>query len=165
MLPLWPVRVRQIDIDEPSGMPWYPYQRRYILNNTDVSKMEDDFLAEIRNRKLDLFFQTFTFCPGILPWKCYITWYMEGPESWAWKNAMETMTGRLWRQDESQTNECQETEAACSNSRALVNNLHYSGGWTDGDLDSKDLSGYNGSPWRHPQKGEYCYSGLRTKKI
>lgn len=35
----------------------------YILNGTDVSKMEDDMLAEIRNREIGFIFQTFNLLP------------------------------------------------------------------------------------------------------
>jgi len=40
-----------------------PTSGRYILNNTDVSKMEDDFLAEIRNKEIGFVFQTFNLLP------------------------------------------------------------------------------------------------------
>lgn len=35
----------------------------YILNNTDVSKLEDDQLAEIRNKEIGFVFQTFNLMP------------------------------------------------------------------------------------------------------
>lgn len=35
----------------------------YILNGIDVSKMEDDFLAEIRNKEIGFVFQTFNLLP------------------------------------------------------------------------------------------------------
>lgn len=35
----------------------------YILNNTDVSKLEDDDLAEIRNKEIGFVFQTFNLMP------------------------------------------------------------------------------------------------------
>ena len=35
----------------------------YILNGTEVSKMEDDFLAEIRNKEIGFVFQTFNLLP------------------------------------------------------------------------------------------------------
>jgi putative ABC transport system ATP-binding protein len=35
----------------------------YVLNGTDVSKMEDDFLAEIRNKEIGFVFQTFNLLP------------------------------------------------------------------------------------------------------
>jgi putative ABC transport system ATP-binding protein len=35
----------------------------YILNNTDVSKLEDDKLAEIRNKEIGFVFQTFNLMP------------------------------------------------------------------------------------------------------
>jgi putative ABC transport system ATP-binding protein len=35
----------------------------YILNGTDVSKMEDDMLAEIRNKEIGFIFQTFNLLP------------------------------------------------------------------------------------------------------
>jgi putative ABC transport system ATP-binding protein len=35
----------------------------YILNNTDVSKLEDDYLAEIRNKEIGFVFQTFNLMP------------------------------------------------------------------------------------------------------
>ena len=40
-----------------------PSSGRYILNGTDVSKMEDDFLAEIRNKEIGFVFQTFNLLP------------------------------------------------------------------------------------------------------
>lgn len=40
-----------------------PTSGTYILNNTDVSKMEDDFLAEIRNKEIGFVFQTFNLLP------------------------------------------------------------------------------------------------------
>ena len=40
-----------------------PTSGRYILNSTDVSKMEDDFLAEIRNKEIGFVFQTFNLLP------------------------------------------------------------------------------------------------------
>jgi putative ABC transport system ATP-binding protein len=35
----------------------------YVLNNTDVSQLEDDFLAEIRNKEIGFVFQTFNLMP------------------------------------------------------------------------------------------------------
>ncbi len=40
-----------------------PTSGRYILNGTDVSKMEDDYLAEIRNKEIGFIFQTFNLLP------------------------------------------------------------------------------------------------------
>jgi putative ABC transport system ATP-binding protein len=40
-----------------------PTSGSYILNSTDVSKMEDDFLAEIRNKEIGFVFQTFNLLP------------------------------------------------------------------------------------------------------
>jgi len=40
-----------------------PTSGRYLLNNTDVSKMEDDRLAEIRNKEIGFVFQTFNLLP------------------------------------------------------------------------------------------------------
>ena len=40
-----------------------PSSGSYILNGTDVSKMADDFLAEIRNKEIGFVFQTFNLLP------------------------------------------------------------------------------------------------------
>ena len=40
-----------------------PSSGSYKLNGTDVSKMEDDFLAEIRNKEIGFVFQTFNLLP------------------------------------------------------------------------------------------------------
>lgn len=40
-----------------------PTSGEYILNGTDVSKMDDDKLAEIRNREIGFIFQTFNLLP------------------------------------------------------------------------------------------------------
>jgi putative ABC transport system ATP-binding protein len=40
-----------------------PTSGKYVLNGTDVSKMEDDFLAEIRNKEIGFVFQTFNLLP------------------------------------------------------------------------------------------------------
>ncbi len=40
-----------------------PSSGSYLLNGTDVSKMEDDFLAEIRNKEIGFVFQTFNLLP------------------------------------------------------------------------------------------------------
>ena len=40
-----------------------PTSGNYILNGTDVSKMEDDFLAEVRNKEIGFVFQTFNLLP------------------------------------------------------------------------------------------------------
>jgi putative ABC transport system ATP-binding protein len=40
-----------------------PTSGSYLLNNTDVSKMEDDMLAEIRNKEIGFVFQTFNLLP------------------------------------------------------------------------------------------------------
>jgi putative ABC transport system ATP-binding protein len=40
-----------------------PTSGSYILNGTDVSKMADDFLAEIRNKEIGFVFQTFNLLP------------------------------------------------------------------------------------------------------
>lgn len=40
-----------------------PSSGKYILNGTDVSKMEDDYLAEIRNKEIGFVFQTFNLLP------------------------------------------------------------------------------------------------------
>jgi putative ABC transport system ATP-binding protein len=40
-----------------------PTSGSYILNGTDVSKMEDDFLAETRNKEIGFVFQTFNLLP------------------------------------------------------------------------------------------------------
>lgn len=43
-------------LDTPSG-------GKYILNNTDVSEMEDNALAEVRNKEIGFVFQTFNLLP------------------------------------------------------------------------------------------------------
>ncbi|WP_291854735.1 ABC transporter ATP-binding protein [Marinilabilia sp.] len=40
-----------------------PTSGRYVLNGTDVSRMSDDQLAEIRNREIGFVFQTFNLLP------------------------------------------------------------------------------------------------------
>ena len=40
-----------------------PTSGGYILNGIDVSKMEDDYLAEIRNKEIGFVFQTFNLLP------------------------------------------------------------------------------------------------------
>jgi putative ABC transport system ATP-binding protein len=40
-----------------------PTSGHYILNGTDVSKMEDNMLAEIRNKEIGFIFQTFNLLP------------------------------------------------------------------------------------------------------
>lgn len=40
-----------------------PTSGKYILNGTDVSKMDDDYLAEIRNKEIGFVFQTFNLLP------------------------------------------------------------------------------------------------------
>jgi putative ABC transport system ATP-binding protein len=40
-----------------------PTSGNYILNGIDVSKMEDDYLAEIRNKEIGFVFQTFNLLP------------------------------------------------------------------------------------------------------
>jgi len=40
-----------------------PTSGAYVLNGTDVSKMEDDYLAEIRNKEIGFVFQTFNLLP------------------------------------------------------------------------------------------------------
>ncbi len=40
-----------------------PTSGSYILNGTDVSKMDDDFLAETRNKEIGFVFQTFNLLP------------------------------------------------------------------------------------------------------
>ncbi len=40
-----------------------PTSGEYILNGTDVSKMEDNMLAEIRNKEIGFVFQTFNLLP------------------------------------------------------------------------------------------------------
>ena len=40
-----------------------PTSGSYMLNNTDVSKMEDNMLAEIRNKEIGFIFQTFNLLP------------------------------------------------------------------------------------------------------
>lgn len=40
-----------------------PTSGEYILNGTDVSKMDDNMLAEIRNREIGFIFQTFNLLP------------------------------------------------------------------------------------------------------
>jgi putative ABC transport system ATP-binding protein len=40
-----------------------PTSGSYVLNGTDVSKMEDDHLAEIRNKEIGFIFQTFNLLP------------------------------------------------------------------------------------------------------
>jgi len=40
-----------------------PTSGQYVLNGTDVSKMEDNMLAEIRNKEIGFVFQTFNLLP------------------------------------------------------------------------------------------------------
>jgi putative ABC transport system ATP-binding protein len=40
-----------------------PTDGKYVLNNTDVSQLDDDFLAEIRNKEIGFVFQTFNLMP------------------------------------------------------------------------------------------------------
>ena len=43
-------------LDSPTG-------GKYVLNNQDVSKMEDDALAEVRNKEIGFVFQQFNLLP------------------------------------------------------------------------------------------------------
>lgn len=40
-----------------------PTSGTYILNDTDVSKMRDDQLAEVRNKEIGFVFQSFNLLP------------------------------------------------------------------------------------------------------
>jgi predicted ABC-type transport system involved in lysophospholipase L1 biosynthesis ATPase subunit len=44
-----------------------PTSGEYILNGIDVSKMEDDYLAEIRNKRSDSYSRHLTSSRDILP--------------------------------------------------------------------------------------------------
>ena len=42
-----------------------PTRGSYVLNGTDVSRLEDNDLAEIRNKEIGFVFQTFNLMPGL----------------------------------------------------------------------------------------------------
>jgi len=42
-----------------------PTRGKYLLNGSDVSKMEDDELAEVRNKEIGFVFQTFNLLPRL----------------------------------------------------------------------------------------------------
>ena len=42
-----------------------PTRGKYLLNGSDVSKMEDDDLAEVRNKEIGFVFQTFNLLPRL----------------------------------------------------------------------------------------------------
>ncbi len=46
-----------------------PTTGRYLLDGIDVSDMDHDALAEIRNEKIGFVFRDSIFCPGRQPWK------------------------------------------------------------------------------------------------
>ncbi len=41
----------------------------YFLNGTNVSELDDNELAEIRNKEIGFIFQTFNLLPALLPSK------------------------------------------------------------------------------------------------
>lgn len=47
-----------------------PSSGKYFLDGVDISKLNSDGLADIRNRKSDLCFRGLTCCRARLPWKC-----------------------------------------------------------------------------------------------
>ena len=51
-----------------------PTKGRYILNHNDVSQLDDDKLADIRNKEIGFVFQTFNLYQDILPYQtlCYL---------------------------------------------------------------------------------------------
>ena len=51
-----------------------PTSGQYFLNNKDVSKLDDNNLAEIRNKEIGFVFQTFNLLPrSTALGKCYVT--------------------------------------------------------------------------------------------
>ena len=46
-----------------------PTNGKYILNNKDVSKLNDDELAKIRNKEIGFVFQTFNLLPKLNAWE------------------------------------------------------------------------------------------------
>ena len=54
---------RQINTDEPDRVPGHSTAGEYHLNGAKVSEMDDNQLAEIRNKEIGFIFQTFNFLP------------------------------------------------------------------------------------------------------
>lgn len=46
-----------------------PTKGKYILNNKDVSKMQDDELADVRNTEIGFVFQQFNLLPRLTAWE------------------------------------------------------------------------------------------------
>lgn len=46
-----------------------PTSGKYVLNGQDVSKMEDDSLAEVRNKEIGFVFQQFNLMPRLSAWE------------------------------------------------------------------------------------------------
>ena len=46
-----------------------PTQGKYVLNNKDVSQLNDDELAKIRNKEIGFVFQTFNLLPKLNAWE------------------------------------------------------------------------------------------------
>jgi len=46
-----------------------PTTGKYILNNKDVSQLNDDELAKIRNKEIGFVFQTFNLLPKLNAWE------------------------------------------------------------------------------------------------
>ena len=54
-----PSRLGKIDIDEPDRLPGHSQPGQYWLNGQQVSELDDDELARIRNKEIGFVFQTF----------------------------------------------------------------------------------------------------------
>ena len=57
------VGLGQVDADEPDRLPRHAEQGPYLLNGKQVSEMNDNELARIRNEEIGFVFQTFNLLP------------------------------------------------------------------------------------------------------
>ena len=58
-----PVRLGQVDADEPHRLPRHAVEGQLLLNGKEVAAMNDDELARIRNEEIGFVFQTFNLLP------------------------------------------------------------------------------------------------------
>ena len=141
-----------------------PTSGKYILNGQDVSRLDDDALADIRNREIGFVFQTFNLLPRYTAVENVALPMIYGGFSKAERDARArevlTQVGLGDRMDHKPNELSGGQRQRVAVARAFGHEtVHHFGRRAHGQLGHRDLARGDAAVFRHPEGGQHGHLG------